>query len=323
MSAPRASVVVPTRDRPERLRALLHSLAEQDPSARPFEVILVDDASDMAPPEVPDEGVLAEGITLRVLRHPSTRGPAAARNTGWGAATGALVAFIDDDCRAAPGWLARLLSAWEGDAASFVQGRTEPDPAERSRLRPLSRTQDVRAPGFFETCNIAYPRDLLERIGGFDERFRRACGEDVDIGVRAIKAGARLVFAPEALAYHAVDEPSLAAICRHTFRYTDAVRLLGIHPDLRDRLPWRFFWKRTHPPLLAALGGLAWAIRTRNSRFSLLAALPYLEHYHRRYSSDGRTWAMLVRWLPAHLVVDLCELATMVAGSVRHRTLMF
>lgn len=322
MAAPKASIVVPTRDRPELLRALLRSLADQDSGVRPFEVIVVDDASDATPPESDAGDALGEGIALRVLRHPWSRGPAAARNTGWRAASGTLVAFTDDDCQAAPGWLAGLLSAWEGDPERVVQGRTEPLPAERARIGPLSRTQRVRGPGYFETCNIAYPRELLERVGGFDERFPHACGEDVDLGARATKAGARLDFAGEALTYHAVHQPSLAAVCRHTFRWTDAVRLLKLHPELRDRLFWRLFWKRTHPPLLLGLAGVLWAARARSGGPALVASLPYLDHYRRHYASSSRPWVTLARWLPAHLVVDLCELATMVAGSARHRTLM-
>lgn len=319
----KASVVVPTRDRPDRLRALLESLAEQTASARPFEVVVVDDASAISDPGVlTEEGVLTDGIRARVLRHGSPRGPAAARNTGWRAAEAPLVAFTDDDCRATPGWLGELLSTWEGDAGRFVQGQTAPEPAERGRLGPLSRTLDVRGPGYFETSNIAYPRRLLDALGGFDEGFRRACGEDVELGIRATKAGAELVFVPEALMYHAVYRPSLLATCRHTFRWTDALRVLKLHPGERHRVPWRFFWKRTHPPLLVALVGSAWAARRRNGILAVAAWLPYLGVYRRRYSRTERPWATLARWLPAHLIVDLCEVATMVVGSVRHRTLV-
>ena len=308
------SVVVPTRDRPERLGALLRSLARQRVPADDFEVIVVDDASSNEPLEALPE---MDGIRLQVLRHESPRGPAAARNTGWRAADAPLVAFTDDDCEAQEGWLEALLAAWDGDARRIVQGQTEPLPAERSRLGPFSRTQIVGGPDMlFETCNIAYPRALLERVGGFDERFRQACGEDVELGWRAVKAGAELAFSSDALVYHAVHELGVARTIRHTWRWSDSVAALKRHPEARELLVWGVFWKPTHPPLIAGLAGVLAAALARRPALGAVAMLPYLDHYRRIY---GRA---APRLLPAHLAVDLCELATMIRGSVQHRTLM-
>lgn len=310
-------MVVPTRDRPERLAALLRSLAAQRLPRHELEVIVVDDGSQGGPPGP------VEGPPVRVLRHASPRGPAAARNTGWRAARAPAIAFTDDDCEAAPGWLAALVSVLGGDEATIVQGRTEPHPAERARLTPLSRTQTVAGPdSLFETCNIAYPRALLERVGGFDESFRHPCGEDVDLGWRARKAGAQVEFAPEALVYHAVHEPGVWAAARQTLRWTDAVRVVKAHPETRRRLVAGCFWKPTHPRLLAALAGALYAARTRRPAAAVAASLPYLAHHRRAYAGARRPWAAAARRLPAHLAIDLCEVATMAAGSLRHRTLM-
>src|SRR4051794_39692059 len=114
------SVVVPTRNRAGRLRALLESLAAQPA----HEVIVVDNASsDDTQAVVADAGV-------RGIRLPEPMGPAVARNRGWRAARGELVVFTDDDVVAQPGWLNAIAAAHARDREAVIQGRTEPDPRE-------------------------------------------------------------------------------------------------------------------------------------------------------------------------------------------------
>jgi GT2 family glycosyltransferase len=300
--APDVTVVVPTHDRPDGLAAALAALRAQTLPAEHFEVVVVDDGSD--PPARAGEGV-------RMLRHGRPRGPAAARNAGWRAARAPLVAFTDDDCVPSPGWLEALVAAADGDRV-VVQGRVEPRPDQRRLLGPLSHTIEIGGPNrLFVTANVAYPRALLERVGGFDEWFQRACGEDVELGARAVKAGAEVRFAPDALVHHEVRPLRLSEHVRHTLKWGDSVRALSLHPELRGLLIAGVFWKPTHPRLLLAALGLA----TRRP----LLALPYALHLRRLYGGDLGAAA---RAAPAHLAIDATEVATMVAASARHRTLM-
>ncbi len=88
------------------------------------------------------------------------------RNRGWQEARGALIAFTDDDCRPAPGWLARSLDAHAQvpGAAVVLEGRTEPDPDEAHLFGGLARSMEVYGPNrWYPTCNLALPRDLIER----------------------------------------------------------------------------------------------------------------------------------------------------------------
>jgi cellulose synthase/poly-beta-1,6-N-acetylglucosamine synthase-like glycosyltransferase len=257
----------------------------------------------------------SDGLTVRVVRHERPRGPAAARNSGWRACAAAVVAFIDDDCVPAEGWLEAVLAA-SADERTVVQGRVEPLPEERERRTPLSHTIEVAgASPLFVSANVAYPRALLERVGGFDERFKRACGEDAELGARVTQAGAVARFAPEALVYHEVRELTLAGHVRHTLKWTDAVGALAMHPELRSLLTFKVFWKPTHPWLL----GAATATLTRRPWLAALFLAPYLLHYVRLYDRDLRA---LARALPAHAVIDTAEIGTAIAGSLRHRTLM-
>ena len=303
--APQIAVVVPTHNRPAGLATVLSALREQTLDADRFEVVIVDDGS------VPAAGVDGAGLDLRVLRHDRPRGPAAARNTGWRAVRAATVAFTDDDCTPAPGWLAALVDA-AGDERVVVQGRVEPRPDQRHALGPLSHTVEVGdMTRLFVTANIAYPRALLDAVGGFDEWFARPCGEDVELGARVTKAGAHLRFAEAALVHHEVRAMTFLEHLRHTLRQGDAARALALHPELRGQLHARLFWRPAHPRLLLAAIGVA----TRRP----LLTLPYAAHLRRLHGGDLRAAAVAA---PRHVAIDAAAIATMAAASARHRTLM-
>src|SRR4051794_16001833 len=114
------AVVVPTRNRAERLGALLESLATQE--GPEFEVIVVDNASD------DDTQAVIANAGARSIRLDEPMGPAVARNRGWRSADAQLVVFTDDDVVAQPGWLDALARMHARDPEAIVQGRTVPDP---------------------------------------------------------------------------------------------------------------------------------------------------------------------------------------------------
>jgi GT2 family glycosyltransferase len=302
---------VPTRARPDGLATLLTALDAQTLPAERFEVVVVDDGSADPP--------AAHGRIDRLVRHERPRGPATARNSGWRVASAPLVAFVDDDCRPEPGWLEAALEAHRASPAAIVQGRTRPEPEDEARLSdPLARSIRVERLGpFFETCNIAYPRALLERIGGFDETIPTAGSEDTDLALRALEAGAYAVFAPEAVVNHAVHDFGVAAAVRFSWRWRTLVRLVKRHPRLRTAFPWHGrVWRETHARLIIALAGLVLA---RRSPLFLLWVAPYLG-CRRGYSPEGVARAL--RELPRTLPVDVAELAVLSAASVRHGRLL-
>ncbi|HEX8066676.1 MAG TPA: glycosyltransferase [Thermoleophilaceae bacterium] len=315
MSAPRATVVVATRDRVGRLRALLESLRGQ--TAGDFEVVVVDDGS--------VGGGVREllgreqgGLDVRAVLRPGAGGPSAARNDGWPLARAPLVAFVDDDCVATPGWLAALLAAADSEPGAIVQGRTLPDPREARRLGPYSRSLWVEAQGpYYQACNILYPRELLERLGGFDAEAFPHVGEDTDLAWRAIAAGARIAFAPDALVHHAVVRLGPAGKLRLATRWTPSIRLFARHRALRaEHLTYGIFWKGSHYLLVRALLGLALARRARP--LALWLAAPYVRHLLER----GRVEGGGPLHAPYHAVYDLVELAAVLRGAIRYRTLV-
>ena len=318
VAEPRVSVVVATRDRPARLAALLEALAAQKLEDGEFEVVVVDDGSGPETRELLDAARAEGGLALAVVRHDRPRGPGAARNAGWRTASGALVAFTDDDCRPAPRWLRAGLTAHGRMPEAVVQGRTEPDPSERQRMGPFSRTLAVERLGpQYETCNIFYPRELLEALGGFDEDFGlRPGGEDTDLAWRAIELGRPTVFCHDALVHHAVLELGPVGALRDAFRWTETVRVFARHPDTRVILDHRIFWNVWHYLLARSLLALLLPRPLRPLRWAILARHAYSLYGRARREGAG-AWL-----LPFLVAYDLAQLIGVARGAVRHRTLV-
>jgi hypothetical protein len=314
---PDVAVVIPTRSREARLRFALEALAEQTVDSDRFEVIVVR-AAETPPPLA----AAPPGISARFLTHRGEPGAAAQRNLGWRASDAPLIAFIDDDSRPSPGWLAALLSAFCGDDV-FIQGRIEPDPAERHLLFGLARSHEILGPSRrYEAGNIAYPRALLNRLGGFDERFARgAWGEDTDLGLRARALGAELVYVDGALVWHAVLPRRLPQALRETARYEALMALLARHPEHRRALFPAGVVKESHVTLPIALAGLTQIARRRG--LAAAAAAPYVSRKLQRHlavnPASPRKLARFALHLPGVIALDLAEVAVTVRAAIRHR----
>jgi GT2 family glycosyltransferase len=311
--APDVAVVVASHERPLRLRWLLNALEEQ--TAEHFEVVICDDSRDPEVAVLLAEHPLARRGSLRALRcEPGTGTAPRQRNLGWRAASAPLIAFTDDDCRPQPDWLECLLAAARRAPDGVLQGTTRPDPDEAALLAMATtpRTISVTPPDqFAQTCNIAYPRALLEALGGFDEALRGPGGEDTDLALRAQAAGAELVPVPEAIVNHAVEALGVREALRLAWRWRDLPGVLKRHPDLRGTLTGRLFWRRRHALALAALAGIAagrpWV------------ALPWVYDTLTLRGRDGVLRA--ASELPLRAAIDATELAALSYGSARHRSL--
>src|SRR5438045_2636963 len=103
----RISVVIPTYHRPDLLKRCLDAVLSQRIDAAAYEVMVVDDGHDDATQALVQTMAPPDGMPgLRYIRPADGRGPAVARNAGWRAARGALIAFTDDDTVPDRDWLA-------------------------------------------------------------------------------------------------------------------------------------------------------------------------------------------------------------------------
>lgn len=318
-STPEVSVVVATRNRAARLAALFGSLQAQTLGIERFEVVVVDDASTDETHAVIAAARERRALHLRVIRREASGGPATARNAGWRSAGAPLVAFTDDDCVAAPRWLEKALAAAREHEGAVVQGRTDPIPEEHHLLGPFTRTMRVNRLGpYYQTCNIFYPRELLERLGGFDESYRLPSGEDTDLAWRAIESGRETVFAADARVFHAVNELGPIGRLRVALKWGGSVALFRRHPELRAVHLYRgVFWTGYHYLLLRAM--LALLLRRRLPRVVLnWLGAPYLVSLLDRAEARGGRRLLAPYWL----LVDLMEMYAMLRASIRHRTLV-
>jgi GT2 family glycosyltransferase len=167
-----------------------------------FELIVVDDGS------TDGTAAIAARRDCRLIST-ETRGLAAARNTGIDAASGEIVAFIDDDAAPDPDWLTFLAHSFLTTENAGIGGPNLAFPEDGAVAQCISHApggpthvlisdQDAEhIPG----CNMAFRRAALEQVGGFDPRFRVA-GDDVDICWRLRERGLGLGFSPAAVVWH-------------------------------------------------------------------------------------------------------------------------
>lgn len=222
----KASVVVCTHNRARLLPVCIDFLSRQTFPREQFEIILVDNAS------TDETAAVAAGLqermpNLRVIREPRA-GKSFALNTGIRAARGRIVAFLDDDGRAAPDWLERIVAAFEHELPTPAAVGGDLDPVFAvSPPRWFPTDQFVPQPrvarGFLSAdqarsglpgCNMAVRRDLLIAVGGFDPtmgpRGRRfGFGEDTEIFCRLVNHWPHVWYDPAIHVEHLVPAERL------------------------------------------------------------------------------------------------------------------
>lgn len=218
------SVIVPTCNRSEQLRACLRSLAAMDYPRGRFEVIVVDDESRE------ELGALAaqfeDVLHLSILRK-KHEGPAAARNHGAAHAKGKFLAFTDDDCTASPSWLRalgeRLTTAPQDLVGGKIINALDSNIYSAASQMILDTVYEHYNPAlgrahFFASCNFAMAAEKFRALEGFEQDWSLAGGEDRAFCYRWIHRGWKLNYAPEAVIvhHHALD---LRSFCGLYLRY--------------------------------------------------------------------------------------------------------
>jgi GT2 family glycosyltransferase len=197
---PRISVIVCSHNGSQTIRDCCEALLELD--YPDYEVIVVDDGSTDATAAIVGE------YGFRLIRI-ENRGLSNARNVGLEAASGEIVAYIDDDAYPGPHWLNYLAAAFMSTNHVGIGGPNIAPPgggqvADCVANTPGGPTHVLLSDQVAEHipgCNMAFRREALEAIDGFDPRFRIA-GDDVDVCWRLQKRGWTLGFSPAATVWH-------------------------------------------------------------------------------------------------------------------------
>lgn len=184
------------------------------------------------------------GVYLRYIPVMGSHGPSAARNAGRRIARGEILAFTDDDCIPMPDWLRYGVASFVGNVAGasgkiIVPRQSPPTDYERDLM-------DLELVGEFITANCFYRSDILDLVGGFDERFTIPWREDTDLFFTLLERGYNLVNAVAAVVVHPVRPAPWGISVRLQRKSMFNALLYKKHPTLyRQRVqampPWRYY----------------------------------------------------------------------------------
>lgn len=210
------SLVIPGRNTAKTIRPCLESVVPLLREGALAEIIFVDDGS------TDDTRAIVAEYPVRLIEG-EARGPGAARNLGWRAASGELIWFMDSDCVAEPDALAKLLPHMDDREVGGVSGsygNMLPDSLVACLIHEEIIERHLKMPtrvNFCATFNVIYRRSILEEIDGFDERFLK--GQDAELSWRVLKAGKQLGFEIRSRVRHFHE--------RRLFRYLRTQRQQG------------------------------------------------------------------------------------------------
>jgi len=218
------SLVICTRNRARQLETCLEHVSRVS-SDTVWELVVVDNGSTDGTRAVLERFRQSSIPNFRIVEEPIP-GLGRARNRGWKAASGAIVAFTDDDCHPAADYVDRMVGCFGDPAIGFIGGRVRlGDPADFPiATKDLDRRFEIEPKSFIRAgllagANMAFRKTVLGRISGFDDAFGAgtpfAC-EDVDAVARASAAGWRGAYDPGPVVdhHHGRDKAEAARLMR-------------------------------------------------------------------------------------------------------------
>ncbi|MFH1722450.1 MAG: glycosyltransferase [Candidatus Altiarchaeota archaeon] len=199
----KASVVIATRNRCEKLQECLQSLEEQSLSKNDFEIIVIDDGSKDSTKIFLEEWSGEDNKRHRyfIQKH---SGVATARNKGINASKGEFICITDDDCVPDERWLEELLKGYTDEKIGGVGGKIICAPPETIVEKYSEDAGLINQQKFIDyfivTANASYKKNVLIQVGGFDEEL--ISHVDTDLGIRIRLAGYILAYKESAIVCH-------------------------------------------------------------------------------------------------------------------------
>jgi GT2 family glycosyltransferase len=235
---PFVSVIIPCYQRKGWLQEQISSVRAQNYPADRFEIIVVDNGSTDGAWEWLQDDATKGPVRLICMQNKTFfRTHAGSRNLGLTVARGEIIGFTDSDCVVTPNWVASAVKHFQR-GLGIVCGKTMAPANEVTGL--LSRIKVVDEETYFDTCNIFYTREALDRVGGFmtdipDFGFPVA-GEDTDLGLRVKQAGYQSIYAEDVVATHRIHHLSLFDWLLEPRCVASVPYLAHKHPIIRDQM---------------------------------------------------------------------------------------
>ena len=243
----RLTVILPTYNRAPLLARTLRGLLDQTAASDTYEVVVVDDGSKDNTAEVVGRIETSARGRLRYLRQ-GNKGPAAARNLGVRESSGQVVLFTGDDCLPDRRLIEEHLRSHDQDGDVGVVGHVTWHPemdvtplmafleeGAQFGFRRIEDAENVPA-WFFYTANCSVQRHWIEEVGGFDEDFKHAAYEDVELAYRMQAKGLRIVYRPAARTCHLHPTTFEEHLRRQRLCGRSAVLVWRKHPELKEAL---------------------------------------------------------------------------------------
>jgi glycosyltransferase involved in cell wall biosynthesis len=276
------SVIIATHNRARLLATTLEALAGQESPGRPFEIVVVDNASVDETPAVVQEAAGRTAVPIVYLRE-DRAGKSHAMNTAIAHARGDLLVLTDDDVLPCAGWLAAYAAAFDETGADYAVGRILPlwEAAPPTWLSPKlygvlaipdggttklplgKRINDQIMP---LGANMAVRRHVVDRIGGWNPSLGKLqgtlrTGEDHEFALRMTDAGFVGVYEPAAYVHHRVPADRLRLAYFHRWFYDNGI----VHSGLDQQYPPtdryllkvpRYLWRQLVKDVMLMAGGI-------------------------------------------------------------------
>lgn len=218
------SIIIPTYNRPKNLKVCLSAIAQQNFSKTQFEVIVIDDGSDYSPQEIVN--TFKNHLQITCITQ-TNKGPASARNKGALHAKGKFLVFTDDDCAPHKNWLEAFENCYTQNPNAAIGGKSINKLTHNLYSTTSQRLIDYLYQYYnhppdkaklLTSNNLAVPKDLYLKIGGFNDSFPLAAGEDREFCDRWKSEGNPLIYKKNIQVDHS-HHLDLSSFWRQHFNY--------------------------------------------------------------------------------------------------------
>jgi glycosyltransferase involved in cell wall biosynthesis len=246
------SIVIPAYNASKTISETIKACLNQRVLDKKFEVIVVDDGS------IDNTAEIVKKYPVRYI-YQENCGPAKARNTGWKAASGKIICFTDSDCVPEEDWIEKINNKYISDDIGSVGGSygiINEDSLlarcihEEIIQRHLVMPSDTYSLGSY---NLSCRRDVLEGIGGFDESYKMASGEDNDLSYRIVKSGYKLIFDKDIKVSHYYPTRIMKYLKEQFWHGFWRVKLYRDHPDMMKGDNYSGIIDYIQPPLFLVI----------------------------------------------------------------------